>query len=1006
MNRTRALIRFLGIFAVAAAISVPLAAQSATGSLTGNVVDGSGAGIPGVTVTATSAETGASRNTTSGTTGNFTIPLLSPGMYTVAAELSGFSPARVANVVVSVGGQEKLTLRMDIAKVSEAVTVAGEAPLIEATRSDVSSTVNQRAIQNLPANGRNFIDFVLTTPGVVKDNFRVGDIVFAGQRGTLNSLVVDGGDNNNTFFGQALGRTGTGRAPYQFSQEAVKEFQVNSNAYSAEYGRAGGAVINVVTRSGSNDFHGGAFYYYRDKKLNAKDYTDAVAGRAKSPYHFDQFGATVGGPIVRDRVFFFANYDGQRNQTPNTVIFPPTGATVPSDPASQAGFAKAQALAGSWNRKQDQDVYLAKFDAEIFSNAHATLRYNRQNFTGVGFESGGGNVAFEHTGDSLVKTDTFAGSVTSSFTSSLFNEIRGQWAKDSEPGTANSSNPEVIIQQGGVTWLQAGENFFSPRETTIKRYQIADTATYLVGNHTVKGGVDYLHDDILNYFPGNFFGSYTFASLASFNRGIPDSAGERYVQAFAGPGTSGATTNPNTRDLALFAQDEYRVMTNLTFNLGVRYDRQFIAQPTVLNTDSQLIAAGLFTDRIPEDKNNVGVRVGFAWSPTKDDRTLLKGGYGIFYGRTPAIMIGTAHSNNGINVQTLTFTGASVPTYPARFTTPPTGGTAAVPTILLFDPNFRSPKTQQASVGVERVLTNDLAVSLNYLYVKGSDLPRSTDVNLGAPVDTTVPIQGDGTSASFQRFSSARPFTHFGRVIEFQSSANSQYNGITLEVNKRFSQNWQGRIAYTYGKAKDNKSDATAVVPQGSDDSKFASDPLGFARDWGPADNDVRHRIVASGVWTVNYGEGSSNGFVRALASGWTVAGIVAFQTGMPYSLEVNGDLNNDQNTRNDLVPGTQRNSQRLPSTLSVDPRISRHIPLGPVDLELIVEAFNVFNAKNVVGLQSTQYRTVNVGGVTQLQPVASFLTPCAGGQGCTAQAPLTSSTGPRILQVAGRVTF
>jgi hypothetical protein len=651
-------------------------------------------------------------------------------------------------------------------------------------------------------------------------------------------------------------------------------------------------------------------------------------------------------------------------------------------------------------------VYLVKADAELFSSTHATLRYNRQNFTGVGFESGGGNVAFEHSGDSLVKTDTFAGSVTSAFTASLFNELRGQWAKDSEPGTANSTNPEAIVQQGGVTWLQIGENFFSPRETTIDRYQIADTATFLLSDHTIKAGVDFLHDDILNYFPGNFFGSYTFTSLASFNGGIPNGAGERYVQAFAGAGTSGATTNPNTEDLAFFAQDEWRIMRNFTVNAGLRYDRQSIAQPSVRNPDPALIAAGLFTDQVPEDTNNVGVRLGFAWSPTKDDRTLIKGGYGIFYGRTPAIMIGTAHSNNGINVSTLTFTGASVPTYPNRFPTPPAGGAAAVPTILLFDPNFHNPKTQQASVGVERVLTNDLAVAVNYLYVKGDDLPRSTDVNLGPATDATVPIQGDGTSASFRRFGTPRPFANFARVIEFQSTAHSQYNGLTVEFNKRFSQNWQARLAYTIGKAKDDKSDATAVVPQGSDDSKFASDPPGFVRDWGPADSDVHHRIVFSGVWTIPYGGDIQNGFARALATGWTLSGIVAFQTGMPYSLQVNGDLNGDQNTRNDIVPGTQRNSQRLPSTFSVDPRVSKHIPIGPVDLELIVEAFNVFNAKNVVGLQSTQYRTVSVGGVTQLQPVATFLTPCAGGQGCTAQAPLTSSTGPRILQLAARATF
>ncbi len=987
----------------AAVPSGRLFAQSSTGSISGNVVDASGAGVPGASVSVRNVDTGAARAATSGASGGFTFPNLTPGNYAVSGELSGFSPAKVTNVIVTVGGDSTVKLVLEIGGVEAKVTVSSEAPLIETTKSEVSSVVNERSIQNLPANGRNFIDFVLTTPGVVKDNFRVGDIVFAGQRGTLNSLVVDGGDNNNTFFGQALGRTGTGRAPYQFSEEAVKEFQVNSSAYSAEYGRAGGAVINVVTKSGTNDYHGSAFYYYRDKTLNAKDYTDAVAGKAKAPYHFDQFGATAGGPVVRDRVFFFVNYDGQRNQTPNTVIFPPTGFVVPPDPDSQAGFAKLQALAASWNRKQDQDVYLIKLDGEVGAATHASVRYNRQNFTGVGFESGGSNVSFEHSGDSLVKTDTLAGSITSSFTASLFNELKGQYANDKEPGTANSSNPEANVQ----SLLLIGENFFSPRETTIKRYQIGDTVTSLFGNHTFKGGFDYLHDDILNFFPGNFFGSYTFLSLASFNRGAPSGSGERYVQAFAGPGTTGPTTEPDVRDIAGFLQDEWRVLPGFTFNAGVRYDRQQIAQPTVLNTDAQLLSAGLRTDRIPEDKNNWGVRLGFAWSPRASDHTLIKGGYGIFYGRTPAIMIGTAHSNNGINVQTLTFTGATVPTYPNRFATPPTGGAAAVPTILLFDPRFQNPKVQQASVGVEQVLTNDIAVAVNYLYVKGEDLPRSTDVNIGAPSTISVPIQGDGTSAPFKRFSSTRPFSKFARIIEFQSTAESEYNGLTVEINKRFSSNWQAKLAYTLGKVTDTKPDATAVVPQGSDDAKFASDPSDFQVDRAPGDNDVRHRIVLSGVWNLDYGSGIQNPVMRFLASGWTLSGIISFQTGMPYSLQINGDLNNDGNTRNDLVPGTKRNSQRLPSLFSVDPRITRHIPIGPVDVELIAEAFNVFNAKNVVGLQSIQYRVVTVSGSPQLAaPTTVFRSPCAGGQGCTAQAPLTASTGPRILQLAAKVSF
>ncbi len=203
-------------------------------------------------------------------------------------------------------------------------------PVIETNKSQVSSTISETSVQNLPVNGRNFIDFALLTPGVTKD-VRSGDISFAGQRGTLNSLVVDGADNNNTFFGQSLGRTGSGRAPYQFSQDAVQEFQVNSNAYSAEYGRAGGAVINVVTKSGTNAFHGSAFEFLRDKKLNANDAINVLRNLPKSPYHFDQFGGTIGGPLRRDKDFFFFNYDGQRNTTPNTV-FLNVPANAPTDP--------------------------------------------------------------------------------------------------------------------------------------------------------------------------------------------------------------------------------------------------------------------------------------------------------------------------------------------------------------------------------------------------------------------------------------------------------------------------------------------------------------------------------------------------------------------------------------------------------------------------------------------------------------------------------------------------
>ena len=754
---------------------------------------------------------------------------------------------------------------------------------------------------------------------------RLGDISFAGQRGTLNSLVVDGADNNNTFFGQTLGRTGSGRAPYQFSQDAVAEFQVNRNAYSAEYGRAGGAVINVVTKSGTNAFHGSLFEFYRDKSLNANSFVNkiAVPEKPKSPYHFNQFGGSLGGPIVHSKTFFFVNYDGQRNSIPNLIDLNTNlaGINLPTDADTVAGLAKLRGLANSYQRGQDQDVFLAKADAQISEDNRLSVRYNRQKFTGLNFENSGATNAEQHTGSSNVQTDTLNGSLASVFGSTMFNEVRAQWAKDNEPGLANSDLPEATVRQGGRTILTVGRNFFSPRYTNIARYQAADTATWIGRDHKLKGGVDYLHDDIKNFFPGNFSGSYTFNSIADWNRGIPNAAGETYVQAFPGPGTTGALTEPNSKELAVFAQDEWRPGKNLTLTLGLRYDVQEFAQPPVRNPDPQLAAAGIDTSKLKTDRNNISPRLAIAWTP--NDKLIVRGGYGIFYGRTPAIMVGTAHSNNGINVQTVTFTGNQVPSYPNIFPTLPTGAALPKPTIFVFDPNYEQPEVQQASVGTEYALDNDFAVGASYLYVHGSKLQRSTDINIGTPVPTTVAVQGGG-SITVQQFPNARPFTNFGRIIEFQSSAKSEYNGLTLELRKRYNHNWQASFAYTLGKVTDTAPDATAVVPGGSDDAKFASNPADFNADNAPGNNDQRHRFVFSGVWTLPFFE-SAGGVKEALLGGWSVSWIATAGSGQPFSEIVSNDLNHDGNTRNDIVGS--RNSHYLPWARP-DLRVSKQIPI------------------------------------------------------------------------------
>lgn len=975
------------VFFVLLLTPIALFAQSSNGSITGTITDRSGAAVPGVTVTATNVATTATRSTVTNRSGYYEIGLLPPARYTVTGELAGFQPLKVSNVVVNVGGNVPLDLKITPG-VAETVTVTAAAPVVDTTRTQVSSVVNETAIENLPVNGRNFIDFVLTTPGVVRD-VRQGDISFAGQRGTLNSLVVDGSNNDNTFFGQALGRTGSGRAPYQFSQDAVKEFQVNNNAYSAEYGRAGGAVINVVTKSGSNEFHGTAFDFLRDRRFNANDYINRISNRAKGPYHFDQYGASLGGPIVRDKHFFFANYDAQRNDQPNLVVLGgSSSAPFPTDAASQAALTTLRALAGPYTRTQNQDVYLLKTDHELLNNDHLSLRYNRQVFTGANFENGGITNSLQHTGSSNVHTDTISGVNTTIFSNSVFNEIRGNYAKDSEPGLANSADPEATIFQNGVgTVLTIGRNFFSPRETTIRRRQVADTLTYVLANHTVKGGFDINKDRILNYFPGNFSGSYRFNSLADFANGKPAS----FTQAFAGAGTSGPFTHPDLNETGLFLQDEWRPMSSLTVVLGLRYDRQGIRQSGVLNPDPQLLAAGLRTDRIHEDGNNIGPRVGFAWTPGSDNRTVLRGGYGIFYGRTTAIMIGTAHSNNGINVQTISFTGNLIPQYPNIYSSIPAGVTLPKPTIMVFQPDFQSPRVQQGSLGIERGIASDVAIGVTYQNVKGNDLPRSIDVNVSNPTTITASIAGGG-STTFKRYT-GKQFANFGRVIEFESTARSNYHGVTVDLNKRFSHNWQARLAYTWSEVKDDRPDATAVVPFTFDDAKYASDPQDFSRDYTYGDNDVRHRIVLSGVWNLNdYAGHITNSIGRALATGWSISGIASYQTGQPYSAVVNTDLNSDGNGRNDLAPGTRRNQFRLPSQFSIDPRITRDIPLfGTARLQLIAEAFNLLNASNVNNVLNTYYSYTAATTTLTRSPTFNRA---------------ISSAGPRIMQLAAKLTF
>ncbi|MCD9185341.1 MAG: TonB-dependent receptor [Pyrinomonadaceae bacterium] len=963
-------------FIAITALSINLFAQSqsTTGNIEGTVADQNGAVVPGITVSATNQDTGFGKTVLSNDEGYFVFILLPPGNYKVeTAAAKGFAVSTYENVKVTVGAKTSLDITLSTGGSVNVVDVNAEGQGVEATRTSISSTVEERRVINLPTNGRNFLDFVTLTPGIVRDPTRQGDLAVGGQKGTLNSIQIDGTSSDNTFFGQSSGRIGSGRAPSQFSIDTVKEFQVNQNGFSAEFGRAAGAVINVVTKSGTNRFTGSAFEYFRDESLNANSpntkSTQAIRGlpNKRNSGQINQFGGVLGGPIKKDKIFFFAAYEGQRSDLPNPVVLN----SLPFAPAAIITLLTPKVA--SYNINRQQDTFLGKVDFNINEDNQLWVRFNQQNFTGTNLENSGPLSAEEHTGNSNVKTSALTTQWTNSITPTWINEFRFQFSRDKEPGLANSDAPEVSVtaNAGGINdgTFSFGRNNFSPRETTITRYQFINNQTFLTGNHAIKYGADLLFDQIFNFFPGLFGGSYTFTSYANLAAGIPS----RYRQSFAGPGTTGGTTKPNNREYGFFVQDDWRVSPKTTVNLGLRYDYQTIAKPPIQNPNAALLAAGFDTGFQPKDKNNFAPRFGISYAP--DEKSVIRGGYGIFFGRTTAIMTGTAHSQNGIQVVAIdinctTAPAGTCPSYPNVFPGIPTNVAAVTPNLYLFGKDYKQPFTHQARAQYERELFANTIFSVQYTMFRGQNLSRTRNANLSAPVSTPVFVYNGTTQTSesftFQRFSNPRPITSFQRVSLFESTAKSFYQGLTFEFNRRFANRWQFNTSYTLSKAKDDKPDQTSVVPGGGDDAKIAENQFDLSGEYGRSDLDVRHRFIFSPVYETGTFKQSENKVVRALLSDYVFTGIFTAQSGLAYSALVAGDPNGDGIFSTDRVPGTKRNEFTSPSIYIVDLRVGRIIRFGErYKLSLFAEGFNLFNRANVQTVNNTLYTFLPAGTIS-----------------------------------------
>lgn len=983
-----------------------LAQSTVTGGIRGKITDPQGAIVPNATVTVTNVGTNKTDTATADEDGGYRFGNLQPGTYSIGIAATGFANFTQERVVVEVGQVTTLDVPLGVAGQTANVEVTAEAPVININDNANSTNINQTSINELPINGRRASSFVLLTPGVVPDG-AFGLVSFRGISGLLNNSTVDGGDNNQAFFSEERGRT---RISSSISQDAVREFQVNTSNYSAEFGRAAGGVVNTVTKSGTNEFHGSAFYYFRDNRFGARNAfsfqtiltptgTERVGLKPEDVRH--QFGGSLGGPIVKDRLFFFFSYDQQKRNFPavsapsSLTFFNLTTAnlaTLTSRGVTQAqinsGISFLQGLNGEVPRRADQLLLLPKIDWVINDKHTFSAVYNRlRSDSPAGVQSQAvvarGIASF---GDDKVTLDTFNARLNSTISPSVINEARFQYSRDleqqfgqpaapGEPTTANGFSPSVAIGSGGFTF---GKPTFLDRTAfpDERRIQFADTATVIQGRHTFKFGGDFNHvSDLLDSLFQNA-GAYSYSNLTEFLSDFANPALKRYTDFRQGFGPTAFKFS--TRDYNLFVQDDFRITPRLTLNFGLRYELQTMPNPQIPN------ALEPRTSEFPSDKNNFGPRIGFAIDATGDGKTSIRGGYGLYYGRIINSTISNAITNTGVaegqRQVRLIPSQAGSPTFPNVLAAPPNvAGSAS--DITVFSEGMQNPMIHQMDIVLERVVAKNTVVSVSGLLSIGRNLPTFVDTNLRLPTATTTfTVNGgplDGQTLTVPRFTGTRPNTNFGGITEIRDTIGSDYYGLVLQANRRLTKGLQFQASYTFSKATDN-----GQTSQTFTNPNVPLNPFDLDAERGTSNLDIPHRFVASAVYAPGtlFGLGRGSNFGRAIFGGFTIAPIVTIQSGTPYSFGVSGSLPTGAVGVSSGIlgaggasrlPNFERNTNRLPYVFNVDLRLSRRFRLTETaNIEVFAEAFNLFNRLNVTGVASTSAYTI---GGTAAAPILTY---------------------------------
>jgi Carboxypeptidase regulatory-like domain len=879
-------------------VAVPAASQTqiTTGVIRGVVSDSTGAVLPGVTVDALDLDTGRAQSRTTDGEGRFVFLQLPPGRYTVTFKLSGFATVVQEGLALTVGQSISLAPRLSVSSVAETVTVTGTSP-VEVGLSAVATTLNQTTVETTPILGRKFEDLLTLTPGVAVVQGPDGDeITFAGQRGIFNNISLDGGDFNNGFFGEQVGGQ---RTPIDVTLDAVKEFQVIASGAPAEFGRTAGGVVNVITKSGTNDFRGTVFHFQRLEGLTG----DLSDGSQLTDFHREQFGGTFGGPIKPNQAFFFGAFEGITGdfERPNLsrAIGTPCPVAAPTLAANEAlingsGDCQRLALLNFFQTRLGQDegqpvrhpiktaALMLKSDWNLNSANRIAVSYNfnhsrkkNETFDVATYGSSANGTEGDPARINLLNSNLFT-----TLASNKLNEMHFTYSRENRPRTANPSNMYADTGIGFSPSFRFGNPYFlEPNvDEVIWRTQIKDNLSIVRGRHTVKMGGEWMHTLNDQIFRGFFTGRYLFGSVSGFLRyasppapggfgpgtigcsggswvTLPAScpAGTQstgsplllYLQA-AEPGgvatdAAGASTISND-ELSLFVQDQWQIHSTVTLQYGLRWDSQ--RMPETVDPETTVYAPFLTDPRFPSDGTIPSQwamfqpRVGATWDARGNGRSVLRTSFGVYFARQNMLSQVGSVTANGIQQYTI---GGVTPTWPGVVNPMPLppGQFASFSGVRVFDREYANPRTYAFNIGYEQEVFPDISAYADYTYARGRDLTRFFNYNRSGPSCCDV-APGTGNVYVY----SGAPFSpQLGEVMVTTSLGKSDYNGLTLGLRKRFSRRYQLEANYVLSRDKDD--DSNERDPFTDRSFNFFDHSLDYAL----SDRDIRNKFNLFGYF-------------------------------------------------------------------------------------------------------------------------------------------------------------